>query len=33
MDTHIRDGLPNGSMLTTIDMLDVEEGLDDIPFE
>lgn len=33
MDTHIRDGLPNGSMLATIDMLDTEEGLDDIPFE
>jgi rubredoxin len=33
MDTHIRDGLPNGSMLAIIDMLDTEEGLDDIPFE
>jgi rubredoxin len=33
MDAKIRDGLPNGSMLAVIDMLDVEEGLDDIPFE
>ena len=32
-DVEIREGLPDGSMLATYDMLEVEEHLNEVPFE